>query len=53
MDLSPNEEQLLQAIRAMKPLDQLVIVKKSANSQQEFELRFQQVSFFFKTNQGT
>ena len=53
MELTPNEEQILQAIRALKPLDQLVIIKKSANSQQEFELKFQQVSFFFKTNQGT
>ena len=46
--LTQNEWQIVQAIRGMNPLDQLWIVKKSPKSEQEFELRPQQVTFLFK-----
>ena len=47
-ELTPNEWQIVQAIRTMQNMDQLWIVKKSPKSEQEFEVRTQQVSFFFK-----
>ena len=51
IDLTPNEEQILQAIRDMQPRDQLIIIKKSLKADTEFEIRMQQVSFFFKPNE--
>ena len=46
--LTENEWQILQAIRAMQPRDMLTILKKNLKADTEFEVRFQQVSFFFK-----
>ena len=48
IELTPNEEQILQAIRALQPMDQLIITKKSPKSEQDFEMTTQKVSFFFK-----
>lgn len=46
--LTPNEWQILQAIRSMESLDHIIITKKSPKSEQDFEMTTQKVSFFFK-----
>ena len=49
-ELTPNEEQILQAIRNMKNMDQILIIKKGKTGKgAEFEVRTQSVAFFFRT----
>ena len=49
-ELTPNEQQILQAIRNMRPMDQLLIIKKGKTGKgAEFEVRTQSVAFFFRT----
>ena len=47
-EITPNEDHILQAVRAMKPMDRLIITKKSTKSEQDFEMKTEQVYFFFK-----
>ena len=49
IELTPNEWQILQAIRNMANMDQLLIIKKGKTGKgAEFEVRTQSVEFFFQ-----
>ena len=48
MDLTPNEEQILQVLRQMEPNDQMLVIRKSSKSNKEFEVRTGQVMHLFR-----
>lgn len=49
IELTLNEQQILQAIRNMVPMDQILIIKKGKTGKgAEFEVRTQSVAFFFQ-----
>ena len=51
-ELTPNEDNILQAIQSMKERDQLIIYKKAKRADTEFDMELRpatQITVFFKT----
>ena len=48
IDLTENEWQILQVLRQMKNMDQMLITRKSEKADTEFEVRTGQVMYLFR-----